>query len=152
MDMFRDFPNLHPLFVHFPIAFLVGAAIAQLAGLFFPKDIQLKWFTFLLLLAGCLGALIAIQTAVHLSGDADEKAISLFETHQLFGNLTFWFSLLAMILRFLSLKWFKKKWLENIVAAVIITTSVFVAITGHHGAKMVYIYNVGPQGNAVMSK
>ena len=130
----------------------MGAALAQIAVWFFPKNTQLKWFTFSLLFAGCLGALIAIKTAVHISGDADEKAIAIFETHQLFGNLTFWCSLLAVILRFSTLTWLNKRWLEIIVTTVIITTSVFVAITGHHGAKMVYIYNVGPQGNAVMSK
>ncbi len=151
-DMFKEFPNLHPLFVHFPISFLVGAVLAQLAVLFFPKNTQLKWFTFLLLLAGCLGALIAIYTAVHISGDADEKAILIFETHQLFGNLTFWFSLLAAILCFVTIKWFKKRWLEIIVTAVIITTSVFVTITGHHGAQMVHVYGVGPQGNGVINK
>ena len=114
-DFLKEFPNLHPLIVHFPIAFLVGAVLAQLAVLFFPKNTQLKWFTFLLLLAGCIGALIAIRTAVHVNGDADDKAIEIFETHQLFGNLTFWCSLLATILRFVTIKWFKKRWMEIIV-------------------------------------
>jgi uncharacterized membrane protein len=151
-DFLKEFPNLHPLIVHFPISLLVLAVLAQLAVLFFPKNIQLKWLTFLLLLGGCIGSFIAIQTAVHISGDADEKAIPIFETHYLFGNLTFWFSLVSAIFRFLTIKWFLKRWLEIIVTALIITTSIFVTITGHHGAKLVYIYGVGPQNNGIMSK
>ena len=151
-DLFKDFPNLHPLFVHFPIALLLAAVATQLAVLFFPKNINLKWFTLFLLLAGCIGAFIAVQTAVHVSGDADDKAIEIFETHRLFGLLTFWFSLAATIIRFVTIKWFRKKWMEILLAIVILSTGIFVTIAGHHGAQLVYIYNVGPQGNAVMSK
>jgi uncharacterized membrane protein len=151
-DFLKEFPNLHPLIVHFPISLLVLGVLAQLAVLFSPENIQLKWLTFILLLGGCIGSLIAIQTAVHISGDADEKAIPIFETHELFGKLTFWFSLLATIFRFITIKWFSKKWLEIIVTALIFTTAIFVTITGHHGAKLVYIYGVGPQNNGIMSK
>ena len=151
-EIFKQFPNLHPLFVHFPIALLVAAVAAQLSVLFFPKNTNLKWLTFLLLLGGCIGALIAVQTAVHVSGDADDKAIELFESHRLFGLLTFWFSLAATLLRFVTIKWFRKKFLEIVLAILILTTGIFVTITGHHGAQLVYNYNVGPQGNNVMSK
>lgn len=151
-DLFKDFPNLHPLFVHFPIVLLLLAVIAQAGVLFFPKNIPLKWLTFILIFAGCIGAFIAVQTAVHVSGDADDKAIELFNTHRLFGLLTFWFSLAATLMRFVTTKWFRKKWLEIILTILILSTGVFVTIAGHHGAQLVYIYNVGPQGNAVMTK
>lgn len=151
-DLFKQFPNLHPLFVHFPIALLLAAVAAQLAVLFFPKNTNLKWFTFFLLFTGCIGALIAVQTAVHVSGEADDKAIEIFESHRLFGLLTFWFSLAATLLRFVTIKWFRKKILEIILAIIILSTGIFVTIAGHHGAQLVYIYNVGPQGNNVMSK
>ncbi len=151
-DLFKQFPNLHPLFVHFPIAFLFAAVLAQLAVLFFPKNINLKWFTFLILITGCIGALVAVQTAVHISGDADDNVIELFESHRFFGLLTFWFSLAATLIRFVTIKWFRKKWVEIILTILIFSTGVFVTIAGHHGAQLVYIYNVGPQGNNVMAK
>ncbi len=151
-DLFKQFPNLHPLFVHFPIAFLFAAVLAQLAVLFFPKNTNLKWLTFLLLITGCIGAFVAVQTAVHISGDADDKAIEIFETHRLYGLLTFWFSLGATMFRFITIKWFRKKWMEIVLAFIILSTGTFVTIAGHHGAQLVYIYNVGPQGNNVMSK
>ena len=151
-NFLKEFPNLHPLIVHFPIALLLLAMVAQLAVLFCPKYNQLKWLTLLLLLIGCIGTFIAIQTAVHISSDADDKAIDIFEAHQRFGNLTLWFSLAATIVRFATLKWFKNKLVEIILTILLITTSVFVTITGHHGAQLVHIYDVGPKGNNVMSK
>ena len=151
-NFLKEFPNLHPLIVHFPIVLLLLAMLAQLAVLFFPKNYQLKWLTFLLLLTGCIGTFIAIQTAVHISGDADDKTLEIFETHQRFGTLTLWFSLAATIIRFATLKWFKKKLLEIILTILLITISVFVTITGHHGAQLVHIYDVGPKGNNVMSE
>ena len=151
-NFLKEFPNLHPLIVHFPIVLLLLALLAQLAVLFFPKNNQLKWLTFLLLFTGCLGTFIAIQTAVHISGDADDKALEIFEAHQRFGNLTLWFSLAATIIRIVTLKWFKKKLWEIILTILLITISVFVTITGHHGAQLVHIYDVGPKGNNVMSK
>lgn len=151
-ELFKGFPNLHPLVVHFPIVLLIAATLAQLSVLFFPKNTNLKWLTLILLMGGCIMALIAIQTAAHISGDADDKAIEIFETHRLFGLLSFWFSLTSAILRFVLIKWFRKKWLEIILTTIIIATGTFVTIAGHHGAQLVYIYNVGPQGNNVMSK
>ena len=151
-NFLSEFPNLHPLIVHFPIVLLLLAMLAQLVVLFFPKNDQLKWLTFFFLLTGCIGTFIAIQTAVHISGDADDKALEIFETHQRFGNLTLWFSLIAIIIRFAALKWFKKKMLEIVLTILLITISVFITITGHHGAQLVHIYDVGPKGNNVMSK
>ena len=151
-DFLKEFHNLHPLIVHFPIVLLLLAMLAQFAVLFFPKNNQLKWLMFLLLLTGCIGTFIAIQTAVHISGDADDKAIEIFEAHQRFGNLTLWFSLVATIFCFATIKWFKKKYLEILLTVLLITISVFVTITGHHGAQLVHIYDVGPKGNSVMSK
>ena len=151
-NFLKEFPNLHPLIVHFPIVLLLLAMMAQLAILFFPKNNQLKWLTFLFLLTGCIGTFIAIQTAVHISGDADDKALEIFETHQRFGNLTLWFSLAATIIRCITLRWFKKKAVEIFLTILLITISVFVTITGHHGAQLVHIYDVGPKSNNVMSK
>ncbi|MEO6883458.1 MAG: DUF2231 domain-containing protein [Bacteroidia bacterium] len=151
-NFLKEFPNLHPLVVHFPIVLLLLAVLSQLATLFLPENNQLKWLTFLFLITGCIGVLVAIYTAVHISGDASDKAIELFEAHQHFGKLTFWFSLAATILRFITLKWFKRQWLEIIVTAIIITTGSLVIITGHHGAELVHVYDVGPKDNNVMSE
>ena len=151
-DIFKGFPNLHPLFVHFPIVLLLIAAIAQIAVLFFPGNKQLNWLSFLLVAAGCVGAFIAIKTATHVSGEADERALIIFEQHQLYGQLTFYISLGAAMIRFISFQWFTKKWVEIFLTITYITIGALVTITAHHGAQMVYLYGVGPQGNGVLSK
>ena len=76
MDTFQDFPNLHPLFVHFPIVLLLLAALAQFLVLFKPGYKELKWLVLFFAASGFTGALIAILNASHLSGDADAKAFA----------------------------------------------------------------------------
>jgi uncharacterized membrane protein len=151
-DIFKGFPNLHPLFVHFPIVLLLLAAMAQLAVLFLAENKQLKWLSFLLIVTGCVGAFIAIKTATHVSGDADERAIAIYEWHQLLGQITFYSSLVAAILRFITIKWFTNNWVEIFLAVLFIAVGILVAITAHHGAQMVYIYGVGPMGNGILVK
>ena len=151
-NAFKDFPNLHPLVVHFPIVLILLAMFAQAGVLLYPKNISLQWLTFYLLFTGSVSAFIAVQTGVHISGTADDKAIDIFETHHRLGLLTQWFSLAATIIRFITIKWFRKKWMELILSLAIFLAGIFVAITGHHGAQLVHIYDVGPQGKNILSK
>lgn len=152
LELFKQFPNIHPLVVHFPIVFLLTAIFTQIASLLAPSKTGIKWVTFILLLAGCAGAQLAIQTSVHISGEADDKAFAIFETHRLFGLATFWVSLIATVFRFVANKWLKGKVVEYLLTATIVITGALVAIAGHQGAQMVYVYDVGPKGNGVMSK
>ena len=151
-EVFKQFPNLHPLVVHFPIVFLLTAVCTQIATLVFPTKTEIKWLTFILLIAGCIGAQLAIQTSVHISGEADENAFPVLETHRWYGLATFWVSLTAVVFRLVTLKWLKRRFAEYLLAVVIILAGSLVVITGHHGAQMVYIYDVGPKGNGVMTK
>ena len=150
-DFLKEFPNLHPLVVHFPIVLILLAALTQFMVLFFQKNNQLKWLSFLLMAFAAIGAFTAYQTGVHISGDADEKAIEIFETHKLLATITLWTSIFAMVIRFISLKWFSKKWIEMVLLIVFLSAAVLVSITAHHGAQMVYVYGVGPMGNGVMN-
>jgi len=149
-DFLQEFPNLHPLIVHFPIVLLLLAALTQFAVLFFQKSNQLKWLSFLFMVLATIGAFIAYHTGVHISGDASNEAIEIFEKHKLLGTITLWTSLLASLLRFSTLKWFSKKWVEIILFTLFISVAILVSVTAHHGAQMVYIYGIGPQGNGVM--
>ncbi len=149
-SLFAGFPNLHPLFVHFPIVLLLLAAVAQSSVLFFPTNTQLKWLSFSLIVSATVGAFIACKTGVHISGDADEKAFPIFETHKLLANITYWTSIFAALVRLISLKWYSKKWVEYAIMGILFVAAVLVTITAHHGAQMVYIYGIGPQGNGVL--
>ena len=150
MDTFQDFPNLHPLFVHFPIVLLLLAALAQFLVLLKPQYKELKWLVLFFVASGFIGALIAILNASHLSGEADAKAFAVFEVHYLLGYSILWLSLFASAIRFTTIKWYNRKWAEYGIAALLGLICILVAITGHLGAQLVYIYNVGPQGNGLL--
>lgn len=151
-NLFAGFPNLHPLLVHFPIVLLLLALLAQVMVLFFKENITFKWISFFFIATGCLSAYIAMQNGAHLSGDADEKAFAIFETHYLFARITLWCSLIISVIRYIAIKWYSKRWMEFVLLALFTITAITVAITAHHGAQLVYIYGVGPQGNGILSK
>lgn len=151
-DLFKDFPNLHPLFVHFPIVLLLLAATAQIAVLFFKNNPQLKWLSFTMAVLATIGAYIAFMTGPHISGEADDLAIPVFETHRKLANITLYLSLSATIIRLVALKWYRRQWMEYLLVLLFTTSAVLVAATAHHGAQLVYVYGVGPKGNAVLSE
>lgn len=150
--LFKEFPNLHPLFVHFPIVLLLLALLAQCMVLFFKDNKTIKWISLFFIATGCLSAYIAMQNGVHLSGDADEKAFAIFDTHFLFARITLWSSLFISIVRFAVIKRYPNRWMEFVLVGLFAITAITVTITAHHGSQLVYVYGVGPQGNGVLSK
>jgi uncharacterized membrane protein len=56
--------NLHPLFVHFPIAFIYGAAILYLLASMRPSE-PLKWSALSMLVLGALGAAASVATGLY---------------------------------------------------------------------------------------
>lgn len=94
--------NIHPIFVHFPIAFLIlysGIAILPLQK-WFPS-VAWRDIRKVLLVAGVLGALVANST-----GEMAEDLISgkhdLIETHAFFASATIFFYSLLLASEFLS--------------------------------------------------
>jgi uncharacterized membrane protein len=58
--------NLHPLFVHFPIAFLYGAALLYLlASIKIRASEPLKWSAFWMLMLGALGVAASVATGLY---------------------------------------------------------------------------------------
>ena len=63
------------------------------------------------------------------------------------ANLTWWFSLIALLIKIPSHFYLKGKWLsESIVAILLILSGITVSIAGHHGAMLVYMEGIGPMG------
>ena len=61
--MFKDFPNLHPLVVHFPIVLILVSAALQ-AVLVFKDRPPVRWITLAMMAGGFAGALAA-STVFH---------------------------------------------------------------------------------------
>ena len=147
--------NLHPLFVHFPIALLFIYSIIKILPMqrFLPR-VAWKDVERILLVIGVLSAFIALstgETAEHLVRP-DHKLV---ETHSTFATISTWLYaalLIGEIASFLATKinnpiivFLKKlltnEWLSKIIAILALAS---IAITGLLGGKMVYGTSADP--------
>lgn len=134
---------LHPLVVHFPVALLLVAALAYLAGLIFPGK-GFGTMGFYLHIGGLVGSVAAL-----LTGDAAEAGVihtplihEMVERHESLSQLATWaFGLLGVwvFLRNQS-KIALEKW-----AFVILFWAVcgLMAYSAHLGGRMVYEEGAG---------
>lgn len=98
--------NIHPIFVHFPIAlFTVYAVIELIWNKSFRANISTLWIKVTLLATGIVGAQVSLmtgETAEQLLGES-----KLIEKHSTFANFTVWIFgvlLVAYILQILDQK------------------------------------------------
>lgn len=141
-----DFPNYHPLIVHFPIVLLIIAALFQLLSFFVYKK-ELSFATLLLLAAGSISAWLASNPFHAHTTELTGNAKTILETHELFAAYTWWFALAALLTKVVSHFFLNRKiWLEIAVALLLIASAVCVSVAGHHGAQLVHIEGVGVQG------
>lgn len=86
---FDEFPNLHPLVVHFTIVLLLLAFLSQITSFLVPKK-PLSYITMVLLLGGFIGGIQAAKVFhVHPMALSDHVN-ALFESHEKFANWTLW--------------------------------------------------------------
>ena len=144
---FDEFPNLHPLVVHFPVVLLLLAVILQLIQLF-TLNRTMDWVILLTVGAGFIGAYVA-GTFVHPHTEGlTETAKKVLEHHDKYAMWTMWSSAFAAALKIVSLFRFKlKRGFEIGVFVVMAFAAYSVAQAGHYGSQLVYIEGVGPQGN-----
>lgn len=158
--------NIHPIFVHFPIAFLTIYSICEI---FTTKKLKSNetWLMIkiFLLVVGFLGTLAAVSTGDMASESMESGSIgSLVSTHAFFAIFTEWvYGILSIsyVLKFLSEK-NKLPFMENGLVKFILSIAkrfvyfalpisiiglVAVTITGSLGGAIVY----GPDADPVVS-
>ena len=151
MEAVNAFPNYHPLIVHFPIVLLLMALLFQIISFFYFKK-EFSWTTIILLTLGVITAWLASNTFHADAGELKGKAAEIFASHEQMALYTWWFALVAWIAKIISHFFFQRKlWIESIVTLLLIGAAISVSITGHHGAKLVYMQGIGPMGKYLES-
>ncbi len=144
-DHINNFPNYHPLIVHFPIVLLLIAAAMQIALLFFKNKAFNIAVIILTVLGFITGLLAATVFHAHAASTVSPQAMELFESHEKFAMITIWISGFASAFKIAGL-FFHKKWIEIIAVLLLLSSAVTVSIAGHHGAELVYKQGIGPKG------
>lgn len=150
--MFKDFPSLHPLIVHFPIVLIMLAAVLQVVVVWKPDWKQIRWATFFIMGGAFLSALLA-STVFHAepSAEAPKSATEIFEQHEKYAQLTLWMSGVTLLIKGIAifLKINKRSYSVLVLIAAIVT-AIFLSIAGHHGARLTHVAGVGPMGRYLM--
>jgi len=136
--------HLHPLLVHFPIALVIFGFIAELAFLFFKKQVSLSTMGYYLLVIGTLAALAAWLTGSLFTSEMDGTAGKIKEAHELFATLTLVLLVITSILRTVMLVYkIDNSFLKVIAFLLYGLAAIAVSITGYLGGSLVYNYMLG---------
>ncbi|MCA1746187.1 MAG: hypothetical protein LC655_00710 [Bacteroidales bacterium] len=140
-------PNIHPLIVHFPIALLVTAGLANLISLFIPE----KWWdeaknTILYVLGG-IAAIVAYYTGQAAADTVflETEAQSVLTEHADWALWLVWFFGLYILLR-IAFHWFSlfEKRSFKVIAFLTVLPGLFMIYeTAEYGGKMVFGYGAG---------
>ncbi|WP_241739286.1 hypothetical protein [Pontibacter beigongshangensis] len=141
-----DFPNLHPLIVHFPIVLLLVAAAVALINILFLRK-ELDWIVTVATLIGFGTAYYASKFAHPHTTGLTEHAQLVLNQHDLYADWTVYLGGIGLVAQLLNQLVFKGRRWSVVVAGFILTGAAYtVAMAGHYGAQLVHIEGVGPQG------
>lgn len=140
---YQHLQNIHPMLVHFPIAFLVGAALLYfIASLLHSKELALAGY--FMLLMGTLGAIAAAGTGLYA-----EDGVMIDQSVK--DNLLRWHEYLMLTVAGTSIvltawatlaRTFPEKW--RLVFLTLFLAMLFTMVWGaDFGGRMVYDYNAG---------
>ncbi len=135
--------NIHPLIVHFPIAFLIGAALFYALAWVLRSE-TLAQTGFLVLILGVVAAGAAAGTGLY----AEEGVMvsfsvrdKLLETHEELMLTTLGLSVVVAVWAFVA-RPFPKKW-RILFALLFLVLLGIMTVGADYGARMVYDYNAG---------
>ncbi len=139
----RHLQNIHPLLVHFPIAFLTGAALFYLLSLIFKKQTSATTALSLLIL-GAISAVAAAGTGLYAEeGVMVARSVRehLLEAHETLMLVTSGLSILLAAWAVLARPFPKKG--RAIFALLFLALLGVMTVGADYGARMVYDYNAG---------
>ena len=149
-------PNIHPLIVHFPIAFLVMAALADLAGVILKGRKSVRDFATLLYAAGAVCAVMAYMTGRN-AGDTvllPAMATALVDEHSDWAFRTTWFFAFFASIR-LALSFIVQASSHAVTGAAFVAglAGLYMLFeTAERGGRLVFEHGVGVQVAAAPSQ
>jgi len=135
------FDHLHPMVVHFPIAFILAGFLAELGYLFFTKNQMFLTAANWLLYIGAVGAIASYASGAFLTESMYGAAGVTQSSHELFAEITVVLALLCSVLKiYLQAEGKENSRLKWIASSLYALTVVSVCITGYYGGLLVYGY------------
>ncbi|GAA4310300.1 hypothetical protein GCM10023183_28080 [Nibribacter koreensis] len=142
----EDFPNKHPLIVHFPIVLLLVAAAVSLANVLFLRK-ELDWIVTVSAFVGAATAFYATKFAHPHTAGLTDHAQAVLAQHDLYADWTVYLGIAGLLAQAVSQFLLKgKRWTVLAAALILAGAAYAVAMAGHYGAQLVHIEGVGPQG------
>ncbi len=142
--------ELHPFFVHFPIALFLFYALVETWGAFSKKEYFGNTAMILLLLVvvtSVLAALTGNQAEAIILDIAENNVIipnELIEEHENFATFSIWYFILLLALRFYFV--IKKKFDGKIKYIFVVLAFIgcgLILVTGKLGGDLVFKYGIG---------
>jgi uncharacterized membrane protein len=135
--------NIHPLVIHFPIAFVSGSALFYVLALLTKRE-TMATTAFSLLIVGAMGAAVAVGTGIYAEPSvilAPSVRGHLLEKHQDFMILTLCVSIILAIWSIIA-RPFPRKGRALFILLLFAVLGVM-SVGADYGARMVYDYNAG---------
>ena len=134
-----DLP-IHPITVHFPIAFLLGAFLFEIASLIFKRENfhHTAWYLFIV---GAFASVVSVLTGLWEANRLNLHHPELYE-HRLFGLLTMSASLIGVLIVWL-LRKKRSRLARPVLMGFLLAIVILVYLTGSHGGELVYEYGAG---------
>ncbi len=137
--------NIHPLFVHYPIALFTAFFIAEFLGVVFKKE-HFRCAASFTLYLGTIAALFTVLAGYYAAATVEhsEAVHAIMENHEGFGVTVLIIAVLLSLWRlFVRRRFSPKAQIVHLVMAFVL--AVIVALGADLGGLMVYKYGVGGQ-------
>ena len=134
--------NIHPMFVHFPVALLTVALAFELAWLIWRREALRQMGTGALTLAAA-SALVALATGLVAGSTVAhvDAAHELMETHEKLGIATLCLAVVLAVVRLAG--WGQRKGVCVVFFVLLLAATGLVNYGAHLGGRLVYEFGVG---------